>query len=416
MDAIDLEGMIGFLARLVAHRSLGGHETEIQETVAAQMIRSGMDVDRWRIDLDEVRRHPEHSEEIQRREGVGLVGRLGGKQEERSLILNGHVDVVPAGDRGRWRYPPWNATITDRRIYGRGTADMKGGLCSALFAVKAVRDAGVGLEGPVSIQSVIGEEDGGTGTLATLLRGHTASAAVVMEPTNLAVLTAQAGALNFRIRVAGSAAHGSTRTEGISAVEKLVPLLGALSDLEAKRNVDTAHPLMSQLPLPYPISVGVVRAGEWASTVPETAICEGRYGVAVGESATHAKREFEKAVLEMADRDPWMRTHPPRIDWWGGRFESAETARDSPIVGTVEGAIRSLTGRRPEVSGAPYGADMRLLVGVGHIPTVLFGPGDVRWAHRSDEFVLIDDLVIAVRALALTVLRFCGTGEDGDRP
>ena len=142
---------------------------------------------------------------------------------------------MPVGDEAAWTTPPWDPAVRDGRVYGRGAVDMKGGLCCALFALKAIRDAGVRLRGRLSVASVVGEEDGGTGTLATILRGHTADGAVVVEPTRLRVVPAQAGSLMFRLVVHGLSAHGCVREEGVSAVEKFVPLLAALRRLEAER-------------------------------------------------------------------------------------------------------------------------------------------------------------------------------------
>lgn len=292
---------------------------------------------------------------------------------------------------------------------------MKGGLCCALFAARAIRDAGVELASPILVQSVIGEEDGGTGTLASLIRGHVAAAAIIMEPTDLEVVIAQAGAFNFRLTVPGKAAHGSMRSEGISALEKFLPLYNAIRDLERVRNAHVQHPLMAEYALPYPISIGTLRAGNWASSVPEELCCEGRYGVAIGESPEDARSAFETAIHEAAQADPWLRHHPPSVDWWGGQFAPAETATDHPLVEILSGSMKDLTSSEPRVRGVTYGADMRLLVNEGKIPTVLFGPGDVKVAHQTDEHVPIDDLLIAVRSLALAAMRYCGVVENTTR-
>jgi len=412
LDAIDVEAMIGFLCRLIAMPSLDGDEDPAQYLVAEQMSHSGLQVDKWEIDLAELRRHAAFSEEVARTDAVGVVGRLGRDAGPRSLIFNGHVDVVPAGDPDKWEHPPWQGTLTDRHVFGRGSADMKGGLCCALFAAKAIRDAGVELASPLLVQSVVGEEDGGTGTLASLLRGHRATAAIIMEPTDLEVVTAQAGALNFRLRVPGKAAHGSMRGEGISALEKFLPLHEAIQELERARNTQVEHPLLAEYELPYPISIGTLRAGNWASSVPEELCCEGRFGIAVGESLEHARGVFERTIRTSALADPWLRHQPPTVEWWGGQFAPAETAVDHPIVNALRTAVQDLTTSVPRTKGVTYGADMRLLVNEGRIPTVLFGPGDVRLAHQTDEHVPINDLLIAVRSLALVAMRYCGVIEN----
>lgn len=288
---------------------------------------------------------------------------------------------------------------------------MKGGLCCALYAAKALRDAGVRLKGRLMIQSVIGEEDGGVGTLAAVLRGYRADGAIVVEPTELIVAPAQAGALNFRVTVPGLAAHGSMRDEGVSAIEKFMPIYQALMTLEQKRNQGIKDPLYAQYDVPYAICVGTVRAGDWASTVPESLTFEGRYGVAVGEDIAAARRTFENAIAHAAEADPWLLDHPPQIEWWGGQFEPAGIPTDHPLVDTVCAVYDELNETPARVAGVPYGADMRLLVNEGNTPTVLFGPGDVRKAHQPDEFVPVNELITATRTLALATLRFCGIAE-----
>ena len=338
-----------------------------------------------------------------------LYARLGNSAPH--LTFAGHTDVVPPGDESAWSHGAFAGDVKDGFLFGRGAVDMKGGLCCALFAAKAVLDAGVRLRGRLSVASAVGEEDGGTGTLATILRGHSADGAVVVEPTRLHVVPAQAGSLMFRLVVHGLSAHGCVREEGVNAVEKFVPLLAALRRLEEERCGAARQPLFAGYRLPWPIEVGTVRAGDWASSVPDTLVAEGRYGVAVGEDIAAARRAFEEAIARAAAADPWLAQHAPDVEWWGGRFDPAVTDVSHPIVTTVTDAVADVTGSAPPVEGVTYGSDMRLLVNTGHIPTVMFGPGDVRVAHMRDEYVPVDELSQATEALILTALRFCGVWE-----
>ena len=292
--------------------------------MAAQMERCGLEVDVWDLDFDELRRHPPYSAEVERADGMGVAGVLGGGTGGRSLIVNGHVDVVPPGDEYNWRFPPWQGTVSGGRVYGRGALDMKGGLCCALYAAKAIHDAGVRLPGKLIIESVTGEEDGGVGTLAAIERGYRADGAIVVEPTELIVAPAQAGALNFRVTVPGLAAHGCIREEGVSAIEKFVPIYESLMALERRRNAAVRDPLFSDYALPYALCVGTLRAGTWASSVAEDLTFEGRFGVAVGEDPAMARMELER---------PWptrrMRTHgsePTGRTWSGGVRSSSRGA------------------------------------------------------------------------------------------
>lgn len=408
LDAIDMGHLVAVLREFIEIPSLGGHEREAQDAVAAAMRQFGFEVDTWDIDLAAARGHPNFAMEVERTEGRGVVGTLKGGGGGRSLILNGHVDVVPPGDSANWRFPPWTGTVHDGRVYGRGAVDMKGGLACALFAVKAIRDAGVLLRGPVLVESVIGEEDGGVGTLATCLRGYRADGAVVAEPTELKIAPSQAGALTFRITVPGLSAHACVREEGVSAIEKFLPIHAALLELERERNRAVKDPLYRRYRLPFALSLGRVEAGNWSSSVPDRLVVEGRYGVAVGEPPEAARRTFEAAVGAAAAGDPWLRDHPPRIDWWGGQFDPASIPTDHPLTITVGQAFADASGHPAAFEGMTYGSDMRLLVHVGHTPALLFGPGDVRQAHRPDESIAVSDLEAAAKTMALTALRFCG--------
>lgn len=407
--AVDADSLVDAARRLVRVPSWNGRETPAQELVASLMTEVGLDVDVWPLPLEELASHPACSTEIERENALGVVGTLRGRGGGRALILNGHVDVVPPGDATLWAHPPFGGVVEDGFLYGRGALDMKGPLVAGLYALEAVSRVGVPLGGSVHLMSVVGEEDGGLGTLGAILRGYRGDGAVVMEPTELAVAPAQAGCLNFRIRVAGRAAHGAVREEGVSALEKLFPLYDALRELEEARNRRLGgDPLFGRYRTPFAICVGTVRGGDWASSVPDHVTVEGRLGVAPGENPDAARREMAETLFRAAESDPWMRGNPPSLEWWGGRFLAARTDPTHPVVTTLRDAGTAVLGRTVPLEGMTYGADMGLLSDVAGIPTVLFGAGDIRGAHRPDERVRIDDLVAMGRCLAVATLRFCG--------
>ena len=412
LASLDEQGLIKALRDLVRIPSATGQEAAAQNWLAQQMRHFGLDVDLWDIDVAELQRHPQFpGMEVDRSKdrAVGLVAtwrREAGAASGRRLVFNGHIDVVPEGDRASWQYEPWGADLVDGRIYGRGACDMKGGLMAALFAIKAIKDSSVPIDGSLMVQSVIGEEDGGIGTFASLLRGHRGNAAIVCEPTRLNLIPAQAGALTFTVRVPGKSAHACVRLEGVSAIEKYLDIHRTLIQLERERNSEVEHPLLGKLPLPYPLSIGRVQAGNWSSSVPEELIFEGRIGVAMGEASDAVRRQFERTLLNLAEEDPWLRDHPLEIKWSGGQFESGEIPLDHPLVKLCQRCMVDLTGHEPVLQGAPYGSDLRLLVNFGGIPTVLFGPGDVRVAHMPDEHTESSQVILAARAYILAALRF----------
>lgn len=415
--AIDVPGLVEAVQALVRIESWGGRESPAQDFVALLMEESGLTVDRWDIDLPSVQAHPHCSWEIERTHAMGVVGTLpargGPSGRGRSLLLNGHVDVVPPGDTSRWTHPPFAGVVEDGKIHGRGALDMKGPLMAGLFALRALARADVQLSGPVHLMSVIGEEDGGLGTLASVLRGYRADGAIVMEPTELTVASVQAGCINFRVTVPGRAAHGALRTEGVSAFEKLFDVYRAIGELEHRRNADLADdPLFRGYDLPFPISIGTIRGGDWASSVPDHVTVEGRLGVRPDERLDDARSELEAAVAEAAQRDPFLTKYPPVVSWWGGRFLPARVAADHPLVTDLLGAASATTGATPGLRAVPFGADAGLLSQVGDTPTVLFGAGDIRHAHRPDEHVSVDDLERMARTLVVMAMRFCGTERE----
>lgn len=405
---MDVDALLGLLSELVAVPSLGGEEREAQERVARQMREWGLATDVWDLDLPALKRHPDCSMEVERSEGLGVAGTWGEGQGGRTLVLNGHVDVVPAGEATNWTTPPWEAVVRGGHVFGRGTVDMKGGLACGLAAAKALVDSGVRINGKLILESVIGEEDGGVGTLAAAIRGYRGDGAVIMEPTELKIGSAQAGALSFRVRIEGLSAHACVREEGVSAIEKFLPVHDALLRLETRRNRRDRNPLFARYKLPYALSIGTLRSGSWPSSVAESLVFEGRYGLAIGESPATARAELERAVAVEAKRDPWLRKHRPRVEWWGGQFESAEVPRTHPLPTMLAAAARAVRGTASPFEGMTYGSDMRLMVKVAETPTVLFGPGDVRDSHRPDESVSVAELEACAKSLALLALRFCG--------
>lgn len=403
--------MIAAVSTLVQIPSVSGTdaENEAQHHMAALMDAGGLETDRWQIDLNEMYASPDFpGVEVERREAWGLVGRLPGTGDGPSLMLNGHVDVVPIGDPHAWAFAPFGGEVSQNNLYGRGSCDMKAGLIAAHWAIQAIRSANVRLGGDVLFASVQGEEDGGLGTFALLERGWRADACLIPEPTNLDVVPANGGSLTFRLHVHGHATHASRRTEGVSAIEKFWPIWQALGELEHCRH-QHVDPLAGRWKLAHPLSIGKIHAGDWASSVPDLLIAEGRLGVALDEPVEHARAQFEAAVAAACQADEWLRDHPVEVEWWGGQFASGRLPADSDLAARMGRAHAAASNQRPhEVWAAPYGSDLRLLIGQGGIPTLQYGPGDVALAHGPNEMVPVDDIAITARALALMALDICG--------
>lgn len=415
LDYLDehTEEVVADLVELVRIPSVSGTDEEnaLQHLLSERLAEHGLEVDSWSIDLSATLAADDFpGVEVDRTEAWGAVARLPGRGDGSSLLLDAHVDVVPAGRLDTWgEAGPFGAAIRGGQVHGRGTCDMKAGLVASLWALRTLRDLAVPLRGDLLLGTVIGEEDGGLGTYALLQRGWRADACVIPEPTSLDLAPATSGALTFRLVVPGQAAHASRRRSGVSAIEKFVPVFAALRRLEAERN-EICHPLLRRWDLPLPIEVGTVRSGEWASSVPDSLTADGRLGVGLLEDPADARAALEQAVAEACAADAWLARHPVTVQWWGGQFAPGLTADDAAIVATVRSVHRRLSDRPQATWGTTYGSDLRLLTNLAQIPTVHYGPGEVALAHGPRESVPVAELLTAVRALTLVALEHCGVG------
>jgi acetylornithine deacetylase len=405
--------IIDFISELVQVPTLPGDEGAVQGIVAGKLEALELEVDTIPITREALRSHPAFSDDgfpYENRSSV--VGRWrgsgSGREKGRSLIFNGHVDVVATGDESLWRASPWSGSVEAGRIFGRGSADMKAGLAAAIFAVEVLKKTGIALVGDLLIESVAGEETGGCGTLATIVNGYRADAVIITEPTRLRLCPVQSGALSFRIKVEGRSIHACMKNRGISALEKFFLLFQAMEAFEKTRHQRYHNPLYEDPMNVAPINVGVLRSGDWPSTVPDKLVAEGRFGIFPGESVIDARADFMEMIERAAAADPWLRTHPPHVEWFEGQFESGQTPLDHPVMETLSSCHMAVTGEKPGVEGVTYGSDLRLFTNHGHMPAVLYGPGDVSDAHTANESISIKEVLKAVEILALTAVNWCG--------
>lgn len=410
-EAVDAAAAVADLRALVRTPSVTGSERAVTEVVAAILAGIGCRVERIETDpVEFARTDPDWPGEEMPRTDLPVVFARLGKPGGRRVLLVGHTDVVPVGDPATWTVDPWGAEIQDGQLFGRGSCDMKGGDASILAAMRALVVSGVAddLDGEVLAVFVPSEEDGGQGMLSAIRAGATGDMAIITEPTDMDVVVAHAGAIVFRLTVAGRAAHASMRREGVSALSNLTHLVAALEADEAARNAAETDPLMTALGLPYPTIIGIVRGGEWASTVMDRVVADGRYGVALGETWRDAEVRLRGVIADAAAAHPFLRDHPPTVELVGGLFSSARTPADHPLPVSLAAVVEATLGRTPAFLGEPYGADMRLLVNEGATPTIIFGPGHIAKAHSADESVPVDDVVACARVLAAWVARVLG--------
>ena len=400
---------ISFLRQMIAIPSVTGDEAKIQKFLADYMGKIGLDVDMWETDWEALKKHPAYRPVDRGYEGrPNIVATLKGTGGGRSLLLNGHTDVIPVGGGEGWSDNPWSATIKNGRIYGRGSADMKSGVASHIMAVESLLAAGLKTKGDVYINVVIDEEVSGHGTLDTVIRGYTADAGISGETSGLAVQPACIGRIWFEIEIHGKPAGIQKRYEGISGIDLGNKIVKAVSALEDKRVASVKHPLYPKPIDALPCMVGAFHAGNYASSFPATCTLKGSMATVPGEDHEGVKKSLVDHIAQFAAQDPWMKDHPPVVRFVGYDAQASEISVDHPIVKVVSKNYQEITGRDPEISGRQGAADTRFLNLYGKTPTVIFGPGSTAVMHSDDEYVSIDDYQTAIKVMALSIYDWCG--------
>jgi acetylornithine deacetylase len=395
---------------MVTIPSVTGDEGKIQAFLADYLKKIGLEVDMWESDWEALKKHPGYIPVERGYEGrPNIVAKFKGTGGGKSLLLNGHTDVIPVGNGEGWSDNPWSAKVQDGRIYGRGSCDMKSGVASHILAVEFIKAAGLKLKGDVLIDIVIDEEVSGHGTLDTVIRGYTADAGISGETSGLAVQPACIGRIWFEIEIQGKPAGIQRRYQGVSAIELGYKITKAVEALEAKRVATVKHPLYPKPIDALPCMIGAFHAGSFPSSFPATCLLKGSMATVPGEDHEGVKKSLVEQVVRAAAEDLWMKDHPPKVRFVGYDAQASEIPRDHPIVQTVSKNYKEITGREPEISGRQGAADTRFLNLYGHTPTVIFGPGSTAVMHADDEYVSIDDYLTAIKVMALSIYDWCNS-------
>jgi acetylornithine deacetylase len=403
------ETILDFLRRLVAIPSVTGSELEVQKFISSKLEGMSLHVDRWEPDIGEISKHPAYlPPEKDYRDRPNVVGVYKGGGGGRSLLFNGHVDVIPSGPEDAWVHPPFGAMMEGTRLYGRGASDMKSGLAAMTMALDAVLHLGIRLKGDVILEYTMDEEATGNGTLACVTRGYKADAGICCETSSLHVQPACIGRIWFEILVRGKPAGIQRRWEGVNAIEKGYAIVQAVSELERIRIDAAAHPLYPDRRGSLPCMVGVFQSGSFPSAFPDTCILKGSIATLPGEETPQVKAAFVDQLLSFSKSDPWLKDHPPEVRFAGYCGDPAEISPDHPIVRTLSRKFRAIQGKDPQITGRQGAADIRYLIKYGQTPTVIFGPGLTEQMHANSEWVDVNDVIAATKILALTVLEWCG--------
>ena len=411
--------LIGFDTTARGVGDAAREERQLQEYLAGRLGAAGADTELWEPG-DELAGGPLVPEGLDFRGRPQLIARFPGAGGGRSLLLNGHIDVVTSEPRERWTSHPNRAEVRDGRLYGRGACDMKGGVAAMTFAAETLARLGTGLAGDLLVCTNTDEESSGAGAMALTTRGIRADAGIIPEPTGFDVWVACRGSVLAAIDVPGAPGHAempqpSWREGGaVNAIEKAAVVLEAIQRLREdwRGREDLRHPYVS----PTSLVPTVISGGEWTSTYPSS--CRLTYVVAYPPAhadgqgwASVVEREVAECIAHAAAGDDWLAEHPPAIVWSAG-VTPMEIPADAPIVRTIRAAADDL-GLGGEVAGLDSWYDGATFTRFAATPAVAFGPsgldGDRTVAHTVDEFVPVADLVACSQALAVAALRFCGT-------
>lgn len=415
LDKIDenREQAVEFLRDMVRIPSVTGDEGPIQKFMHDYLEGIGLDVDMWETDWEELKKHPGYRPVARGYEGrPNIVATLKGTGGGRSLLLNGHTDVIPVGDGEGWSDDPWSANIRDGRIYGRGSCDMKSGVASHVLAVQYLKELGLTPKGDVMINIVIDEEVSGHGTLDTVARGYKADAGISGETSDLAVQPACIGRIWFEIEIQGKPAGIQQRYKGISAIKLGNKIVDAVQELEDERVATVRHPLYPNALDSLPCIIGSFQAGNYPSSFPATALLKGSIGTVPGEDHEGVKQSLVDKIADVAAKDEWMKDHPPVVRFVGYDAMASEIPRDHSIVETVSRAYTEISGKEPVISGRQGAADTRFLNLYADTPTVIFGPGSTAVMHSDDEYVSIDDYITAIKVMALSIYDWCNAAPE----
>ena len=400
--------IISFIQALVQSPSLANDEESVQKIIQSKLESLGLETKKVIVQFESIKNHPAFCDDgFSPDSRVNVIGQWKNGDAGKSLILNGHVDVVPTGPKTLWNESPWSGSVRDNRIYGRGSCDMKAGLASGIFAIQVLQAIGFKPKGNVMVQSVVGEESGGCGTLTNIVKGYSGDAAVILEPTSLKVCPIQSGALTFRLKIPGQATHAAMRWDGISAIEKYNLIHQSIIKLEKERHQSFNVKYYKLSNRVAPINIGTIKGGEWHSTVPESVMVEGRFGVFPGESALDAKNAFENHLKKVANSDVWLKENPPILEWFEGQFESGQTNVNHSIIRALKHAYKNVNNNSAILEGVTYGSDLRLFTNHADIPAVLFGPGDVRLAHSANEYIEIEEVLTCVKIITNLIIKWC---------
>ena len=404
---------VDFLAALTRFASTRGREAAAQDFMATAMRSRGLAVDRWKIVVDDIRELPGFSPVVVSYDDAwNVVGThrapTGGG---RSLILNGHIDVVPTGPLDIWTTPPFEPCVSEGWMFGRGAGDMKAGLAANLFALDAIARLGLAPAADVHLQSVIEEECTGNGALACLQRGYRAQAAIITEPSDGTLTSAQVGVMWFQVKVRGKPAHVAYAGSGANAIESCLPLIAALHRLEHRWN-EHKHPAWAEHEHPIYFVVSKIEGGDWTSSVPSWCTFDMRIALYPGQALADVRREVEATITDAARHDAFLARHPPFVEYHGFQAEGYVLPQGSDAQNLLEQCHAQVAGAPLAQRASTATTDARFYGLYAGIPALVYGPRAEN-IHAFDERVELESMRRVTQTLALFIAQWCGVEARG---
>lgn len=401
---------VSMLGEMVSHPSLLGDEASAQAMVRSIFEGMGLRVDEFAIDEDKLKSHPGYSPSIVSYEGRhNIVGIHEPKKGTRgkSLIFNGHIDVVPVGAEKLWTRPPFESWVDGDKLYGRGAGDMKSGIVAYIIAMKALQKMGLEPAAKVILQSVVEEECTGNGALACLVQGYRADAALIPEPFN-GIMHAQMGVMWLALEVAGKPVHASVAHTGVAAIDFALYMFSELKKLEHKWNVpESRHAEYHTHEHPVNFNLGKITGGEWASSVPTACRADIRLGFYPGITPAEVRETVENLLAEAHRRHPQNNSIDYKVIYEGFQAEGFVLDINQPMVTTLADCHRSIAGSDVAFNAFTGTTDARFFNLYGDTPATCYGPTAAN-IHGIDEWVSIDSMMEVATVLALFTARWCG--------
>ena len=412
LEAVDtgFDAQLATTRDFVAIPSTRGAEGPCQDMIGDLLRQRGYEVDDWHIDLKELQDlrgfGPIEHDFSRARSVVGTYRPA--TSAGKSLILQGHCDVVPAGPLDMWETPPFSPVIKNGRMYGRGACDMKSGTIAALSALDAIKAAGFVPTARIHVQSVIEEESTGVGALSTLQRGYRADACFIPEPTGGKMVRAQVGVIWFRLKVRGHPVHVFEAGAGSNAITAAYHLIQAVERLEAEWNERAKRdPHFKGLTHPINFNPGIIKGGDWASSVPAWCDVDCRIAILPGWSVADAQAEILACVAKAARDHRFLSNNPPRVEWSGFLSEGYELKDSAAPEAAFGKAFNAVYGGAVEDLVFTALTDTRFYGLNYNIPSLCFGASGAAM-HGFNEYVDLDSLRKSTKATALFIAEWCG--------